>query len=211
MKKVAVILLSLTLFLSGCSLLDGFFYEEMRDPVTNEITYVDVEATEALPQEMQDAGQAVLVKASDRIDGREYEVAYTDSPSAEYGAVGSVVSGIGNALGGWGILGTALFGGLFSLYSGIRGKRRLVASEAGRKAALLGAAEIASVLADYNSGKMDTNKNGKVSMAEVGVYLVKRGKSYANPEFVQSIINIVTSSMSESEKQAALEKAAENL
>lgn len=213
MKKVMVALLLATLVtLTGCAALDSFFLEPLKNPTTHEKQYIDVEATEALPAEMKDEGKAVLVDESKRIPGRKYELAYSDKPSEAFGAVGQLAGGIGSMLGGWGAILGPVLGVIGAGYAAVRGKKKVNAAQAGKQAAVLGAAEIAHVMKDWQDGLIDANKDGEVTFDEIKAYLVKTGKErYANPAFVQSILSIVESSMTKSEKQAALEKAAESL
>lgn len=186
-------LISLCVFLSGCALLDSLMLSRMRDAQGEEL-YLDRNGK--LTREAHDA------------QGKPHEPAYSSEPS---GAVDALAQGA-QALGGpWG---AAIGGGLgliAAAYAALRGRRQVNAERAKGAAWQGGMALLVGVLEDIKSGAIDADRNGKISLAEIREYVRKRGKEALKPAFVAEVVRIVTSTLTPTEKQRALEEAAAKL
>ena len=74
-----------------------------------------------------------------------------------------------------------------------------------------GMALLVGVLEDIKTGALDADRNGRISLAEIREYIRKRGKEALKPAFVAEVVRIVTSTLTPSENQRALEEAAAKL
>lgn len=195
--------LMLLLTLTGCAALDALLLEPLYAE-DGQQQYIDVAATEALPPEIKAKGDVVLVKASDRVPGREYEVAYSGEASSTLGSVGGLL----NLIPGWGGLATGVLGLFGGGYAAIRGKKKINAAKAG-KAAFAGlSAELVQTIEAIKAGELDEDKNGKISTDEIAAYVKKRGKDFIKPEFLAEVVRISTSTLEPSVKQKRLEELA---
>jgi hypothetical protein len=196
-----ILLLICVPMLCGCALMDSLMLDPMRD-ANGERLYIDISATEALPEAEREAGKAVLVRESQREPGRAYEQAYRAEPSA---AVRQVES-LANLIPGWGGLAAALTGLFAGGYAALRGKRRLEAAVAGRAAMAGLSAELVSTIEAIQRGELDTDGDGKVSLREIRAFVRKRGKRALKPDVLARVVNIVTSSLTPTEQQRELER-----
>lgn len=190
---VLVALVSLCVFLSGCALLDSLMLGRMRDPQGQEL-YVDREGK--LTHEAKDA------------QGNPNEPAYESGPSDTVNALAAGAQALG---GPWG---AAIGGGLgliAAAYAALRGRRQVNAERAKGAAWQGGMALLVGVLEDIKTGALDADRNGKISLAEIREYIRKRGKEALKPAFVAEVVRIVTSTLTPTEKQRALEEAAGKL
>lgn len=192
---VAAVALVWVLTLCGCAMLDGLFLKPAKTP-SGELAFRDVKASDA-------AGKDVIVPASERVPGREYEQVFTDQSTG----VAEIAGGVLGLIPGWGQLAagaTSLFAGI---YLAIRGRKKLSMATLKGSAMEMGLQFAASVVADFVSGKIDADKDGKVSIDEIKRYVAERAKDALKPEFVTEIIRIFTSSMEPAERQKAVEAA----
>lgn len=190
---VLAVLASLCVFLSGCALLDSLMLGRMRNAQGEEL-YIDREGK--LTREAADA------------QGNAHEPAYSSEPSE---AVSALAQGA-QALGGpWGAAAGAGLGLIAAAYAALRGRRQVNAERAKTEAWQGGMALLVNVLEDIKSGAIDADRNGKISPTEIREYIRKRGKEALKPAFVAEVVRIVTSTLTQTEKQRALEEAAGKL
>ncbi|CAG0979985.1 hypothetical protein PLCT2_01845 [Planctomycetaceae bacterium] len=190
---VLAVLVSMCVFLSGCALLDSLMLSRMRNEQGQEL-YVDREGK--LTREAADA------------QGNAHEPAYSSEPSE---AVGALAQGA-QALGGpWGAAAGAGLGLIAAAYAAMRGRRQVNAARAKTEAWQGGMALLVNVLEDIKTGAIDADRNGKISLKEIREYVRKRGKEALKPAFVAEVVRIVTSTLTPTEKQRALEEAAAKL
>lgn len=186
-------LMALCLLLSGCALLDSLMLNRLRDAQGQEL-FIDREGK--LTREAHDA------------QGRPHEPAYSSEPGSAVDALAQGAAALG---GPWG---AAIGGGLgliAAAYAALRGRRQVNAERAKGAAWQGGMALLVSVLEDIKSGAIDADKNGKISLAEIREYVRRRGKEALKPAFVAEVVRIVTSTLTPTEKQRALEEAATKL
>lgn len=195
MKRLTLVLfLALTLPLTGCALFDSLFMDQQRDDQGRPL-FIDEQGL-LTPQAVNPA------------TGAAREAAYSGAPSPlAKGAQGAAAS----LFGPWGAAAGAGVGLLAGLYAALRGKRRVNAERAKAAAWQGGMTLLVSVIEDIKNGRMDTDKNGRVSLAEVRDYVRKRGRDALNPDFISEVVRIVNSTLPEAEKSAALQTAAANL
>lgn len=190
---VLVALVSLCVFLSGCALLDSLMLGRMRNAQGQEL-YLDREGKPT--REATDA------------QGNPNEPAYESGPSD---AVSALAAGA-QALGGpWGAAIGSGLGLIAAAYAALRGRRQVNAERAKGAAWQGGMALLVGVLEDIKTGALDADRNGKISLAEIREYIRKRGKEALKPAFVAEVVRIVTSTLTPTEKQRALEEAAGKL
>jgi hypothetical protein len=190
---ILVLLVALACFLSGCAMLDSLLLGRMRNEQGQEL-YLDRDGK--LTREAADA------------QGNPNEPAYGSGPSD---AVNALAAGA-NALGGpWGAAAGAGLGLIAAAYAALRGRRQVNAERAKGAAWQGGMSLLVSVLEDVKSGAIDADRNGKISLAEIREYIRKRGKEALKPAFVAEVVRIVTSTLTPTEKQRALEEAAGKL
>ncbi len=190
---VLVALVSLCVFLSGCALLDSLMLGRMRNAQGQEL-YLDREGKPT--REATDA------------QGNPNEPAYESGPSD---AVSALAAGA-QALGGpWGAAIGSGLGLIAAAYAALRGRRQVNAERAKGAAWQGGMALLVGVLEDIKTGALDADRNGRISLAEIREYIRKRGKEALKPAFVAEVVRIVTSTLTPTEKQRALEEAAGKL
>ncbi len=190
---ILALLVAMACFLSGCALLDSLMLSRMRNEQGQEL-YVDREGR--FTREATDA------------QGNPHEPAYGSGPSD---AVSALAAGA-QALGGpWGAAAGAGLGLIAAAYTALRGRRQVNAERAKGAAWQGGMALLVGVLEDIKSGAIDADRNGKISLAEIREYIRKRGKEALKPAFVAEVVRIVTSTLTPTEKQRALEEAAAKL
>ncbi len=190
---ILAMLVSVCVLLSGCALLDSLMLGRMRDEQGQEL-YVDRDGK--LTREAKDA------------HGNPNEPAYGSGPSD---AVSALTAGA-QALGGpWGAAAGAGLGLIAAAYAALRGRRQVDAERAKSAVWQGGMALLVGVLEDIKTGAIDADKNGKISLAEIREYIRKRGKEALKPAFVAEVVRIVTSTLTPTEKQRALEEAAAKL
>ena len=190
---VLVALVSLCVFFSGCALLDSLMLGRMRNAQGQEL-YLDREGKPT--REATDA------------QGNPNEPAYESGPSDTVSALAAGAQALG---GPWG---AAIGGGLgliAAAYAALRGRRQVNAERAKGAAWQGGMALLVGVLEDIKTGALDADRNGKISLAEIREYIRKRGKEALKPAFVAEVVRIVTSTLTPTEKQRALEEAAGKL
>lgn len=204
-KAIGAGLLGVSVTLGGCALLDSLMLEPLTFQDGSD-AWIDVEATESLPEDQRDAGAVVLVKGSDRIPGRKYERAYKDESNGLLPGIGNAV---GSNFGAWGAIAGPIGGIVAAVYAAIRGRRKFSLAKAGQGLMALALVEFAKTMQDMKDGKIDTDADGKVALNEISAYIAKRGKDSANPEFIKRVVEIALSSMVESDKQKKLEELAD--
>lgn len=206
-KLLLLTLFTVAMFASGCAFLDSLLLEPLRDPEGNQ-QYVDLTATAMLPKSDREAGLVVLVDEADMVPGHEYEIAYSDDPSATLGTVGSVLGSIP----GWGGLAALVAGAAGSFYATIRGKKKLVAATALSNKWAGVAKHGIKVIEAIKNHPWDTDSDGKIELEEIedGIVLIVRalGKDAADPEFLSDVVRALTGSFEESERQKLLESIA---
>jgi hypothetical protein len=191
--KHTLLVCALALTLGGCALLDSLMLSRMKNS-RGEDLFVD--------------GRGELTTESKDAGGRENEPAYGSAP----GDGVSALSALAQAFGGpWGAAAGAGLGLITAAYAALRGRRQLSAERAKAAAWQGGMALLVSVIEDLKNGAIDADKNGRIKLAEIREYIRKRGKEALKPAFVAEVVRIVTSTLSETEKQRALEEAAAKL
>lgn len=186
-------LVSLACFLSGCALLDSLLLGRMKNEQGQEL-FIDRDGK--LTRESHDAR------------GNPHEPAYTSEPSEAASALAAGAQALG---GPWGAAAGAGLGLIAAAYAALRGRRQVSAERVKTAAWQGGMALLVSVLEDIKQGAIDADKNGKISVAEIREYIRKRGKEALKPAFVAEVVRIVTSTITPTEKQRALEEAAAKL
>jgi hypothetical protein len=190
MKKfLLALLVSATLFMTGCRALDSLLLDPMVDIETGEQLYVDLEATEALPESAKENGEVVVVLESERVPGREYELAYSGDESATVKSAKGLIS----TLGPWGALGGGLLSLLTGGYAAARGRKKFKLG--GTKELLT--SELVKMIEELKANDGDLNETVK-----------KLGSKVKDPEYLKEVVRIVTGDFSDSERQKLLEKAA---
>ncbi|MCC6573292.1 MAG: hypothetical protein IT462_05815 [Planctomycetes bacterium] len=195
MKSLRIVFLalvvSLTLLLSGCALLDGLFMDPQRD-------------AQGRPLFVDEQGR-LTPEAVNPATGVAREPAYSGAPSPlAAGATGAAST----LLGPWGAAAGAGIGLFASVYAALRGKRRIDAERAKSAAWQGGMTLLVGVIEDIKNGRIDADRNGKVSLKEIAAYVSKRGRDAINPDFVAEVVRIVNSTLPEADKSAALAKLA---
>ncbi len=213
MKTFHAILIGLFLFTGALSLTGcvSWLYEPEVDEDGN-VQYIDAGATAAA----REAGlieEDEVIPTSDKRDaaGKEREVIYSER--LKPGVLSAIKSGTGlgdlffPGLGG--LLGTIVTGGLMAFRNVKKGRKystKLALVQAGKE--LLGKAVLifSRVSADFASGKIDTDDDGRLSSTELKEYTVKIAKEFLlDLSFAERLVEIGTSSWDVSQKEKAVE------
>ena len=187
-------LVSGTLLLSGCAMLDGLMMKQKVED--GKPLYIDDKGT---PD-----------KADDELT---FDPGTAEKPNkAAYEGSSGFMEGIGQLLsfipgvGQIAIAATALVGGGYASVRGYKGFQSARAAKAG-KAVLL--AVFAEIQADWLADKFDKDGDGVVSLAEAGEYFKEKGLSMLSHEGLNKILSILSNAMlDEPMKAKALDKLA---
>ncbi len=179
--------------ISGCGMLDSLLLGRMRNE---------------RGQELFVTAQGQLTHAGRDANGQENEPAYGSAPSEGVNALmlGAQVLG-----GPWGAAAGAGLGLIAAAYAALRGRRQVNAERAKTAAWQGGMALLVGVLEDLKNGAIDADRNGRITLKEIREYIRKRGKEALKPAFVAEVVRIVTGTLTQTEKQKALEEAAARL
>lgn len=187
-KLIVMSLLVGLLTFSGCALLESALYEQARDPLTSELEWVDVDATNGLPDDLKKEGFVVTVTTSEKVPGKAYEPYYGEEPSD----IVKSTSGFLGMIPGWGALASSILTFVVGAGGGlIRGRRKLNGEKAKSEGFRLLSAELIQTLEDIKTGKLDTDEDGKVSIKEIGEYIKDRGLKSVEPAKLEELLRII--------------------
>lgn len=193
-NAILILLFSLALLLGGCAFTDRLLLQPKTAPDGTELF---IERT---------TGEETTNPTGK--DGKPNERAYTGAPS---GAVTGASSLIGLA-GPWGAVAGYGMGLVAFLYAALRGKAAINAAKARAAAIKAGLVIVNQVVADWKAGVLDSDRDGVVSLAEIGDYIKAKALKALTPEGIQAIIKIVSDAvMPEPVKAVELEKIAADL
>lgn len=166
------------LSLSGCAFTDSLLLKREVDSVGREL-YIESADPEG-PLTVDPIGP----------DGVPNEPAYSNQPAE---APRSFATMIGNiwGVGGWTGAGVGV---LSTIYAFLRGKRRFNKAKAVGELMAETLAFLIDLINDIKSGKLDTDADGKISIAEIKSYISARGKEALDPAFLDRIVTIVSKS-----------------
>lgn len=195
MKNLLLTLLfSVALLLTGCAFTDRLLLSPKTTPDGQEL-YIERTTGEE------------TTSATGK-DGKPNERAYTSAPS---GAVTGASSLLGLA-GPWGAVAGYGMGIVATVYAALRGRAAINAAKARAAAIKAGMVLVNAVVADWKAGVLDTDRDGVVSLAEIGDYIKMKALKSLTPEGIQAILKVISDAvMPEPVKAAELEKIAAEL
>lgn len=182
---LAGLVLYLSMFMSGCAMFLDQLKNDKGELMFRNKTTLEVVAESEIP-----AGRA-----------DDFEPVWSGKPGPALSTLGAVLGIVG---GPWGAVAASGVAAVAGLGAAVANKRKLNVAAAGQEAAMSGMGLAVSIIEDIKEGKVDLDENGKIDQAEIKAYVAKRAKDALKPEFFEEVVRIITSSLPDAEKKAAL-------